>query len=240
MFKTKNKITNHIFTLLLVIVACLSLGKGTPTVLASETTSVSKEMLSVKCQTKKNANGTVDLRIVSTVDENLELYKTVGFDIQFMAGEDATSEPARNIPYQKGYVSYHIDATVDGVPFDFNPKVFHTSSEYFITVTVTGIPESYHDNYILIKPFVTLTDDETDKTYGTSRYITIKDCDELTGNVLSIPFEGNITSAVEEGAATTVGALDGTFEEPYFDETTGYTHVRINLGENKTNELQYK
>ena len=235
MCKSKNKKTIKIFTLLLVIIACLSLNKGTSTVLASETTSVSKEMLSVKCQTKRNANGTADLRIVSTVDENLELYKTVGFDIQFMAGVDATSEPERNIPYQKGYVSYHIDATVDGVPFDFNPKVFHTSSEYFITVTVTGIPESYHDNYILIKPFVTLTDNKDDKTYGESRYITIND--GFVGNVLSIPFEGNITTVVEEGAATTVGALDGTFEEPYYDATTDYTHVRINLGQNKTNAL---
>ena len=145
MYKLKNKVLISILTMLLIVFGCCFVNKSDSNVLANDTESISSEMLSalsVKCQVKDNTDGSADLRIVSTVDE-LKTYGTAGFDIYVeVEKENGEKELELLHKYEKPYVTDKIGAKEDGVSFEYNPKVFDTISNYFITVTITGIPES--------------------------------------------------------------------------------------------------
>jgi len=224
MLKIKNRKTIYIFLMAAFICFGYIFGKTTMQAMAADTQYIDADkldMLSVKCQVKER-DDLVDLRMVSTIDQ-LDDYKTGGFEIYI---NPTTNDPdnmygtAKYYDYERTYVCAEINAKVGGVAFDYTPKVFDVASNYFMTVTLTGIPEGYFNQGILIKPFVTY--DGTNRVYGTSRYITIND--GLNGNVLSVPVKNATLSQMNINSLTT--SLTGTVNTFVDDE---YTHVRITM-----------
>ena len=191
MYIFKNKVLISIITMIVIVFGCFFVSKSDSKVLAEETNKISEDKLSalsVKCQVKKNTDGSADLRLVSTVDA-LELYGTAGFDI-YVEKDGATELLER---YEKPYVTDKIGAKEDGVSFEYNPKVFDTISNYFITVTITGIPASDFAHGFLIIPFVTESGN-TQRLYGVSRYVKVNDA--IQGNeYLSVPVAMTFSTA---------------------------------------------
>ena len=236
MYKFKNKVRISMITMLVIVFGCLFVNKSASKVLAEETNTISEDKLSalsVKCQVKKNADGSADLRLVSTVDA-LELYGTAGFDIYVeVVTEDGENELQLLKRYEKPYVTDSIGAKEDGVSFEYNPKVFDAKSNYFITVTVTGIPESDFDCGFLIKPFVTESGN-TQRLYGVSRYVKVNDA--IQGNkYLSVP-----VVKIDDTTGCSIKVGDNTYTSgiEFYSNTTydgNYTHVRVQMN---SSELQ--
>lgn len=225
MYKFKNKVLISIITMLVIVFGCFFVNKSDSKVLAEETNTISEDKLSalsVKCQVKKNADGSADLRLVSTVD-TLEPYGTAGFDIY--VEKDGVTELLER--YEKPYVTDKIGAKEDGVSFEYNPKVFDTISNYFITVTITGIPESDFGYGFLIKPFVTESGN-TQRLYGVSRYVKVNDA--IQGNAyLSVPVD---KIDVTTGCSIKVGDNTYTSGIEFYSDATydgNYTHVRVQM-----------
>ena len=203
----KNKTIVCIVTTLLIIAGSFLMGTPASTVEASETTTISEKVLSVKCQLSDDKT---KLRMVTTIDGELQ-YKNVGFEVTFL-GDDAA--PAKTKTNTAKYVYRRINATDAAVKYEFGPKAFHASSQWIATYTVTNIPEAYKDNGIIIKPYVTMKDTGV-RVYGEHRYLTMLD---QTNGVVSLPVKGELTNPSVAGA---------TVEETYFDGT--YTHVRVSV-----------
>jgi len=226
MSKVKNKIITSIVILILIVLGSCFVSKSDYEVLANSSDSISQEMLSalsVKCQVKENTDGSADLRLVSTVDA-LAPYGTAGFYIY--VEENGVTELLEK--YERPYVTDKIGAKEEGVSFEYNPKVFDTISNYFITVTVTGIPQSDFGNGFLIKPFVTMSDNPQQYLYGESRYVKINDAIEGK-EYLSVP-----VSKLDATTGFSVKVGDTTYSsdiEFYNDATndSNYTHVRVKL-----------
>ena len=224
MLKIKNK--KAIYTILILAFICFGFftGKATIQALAADSQYIEENklsMLSVKCQVKER-DGVTDLRMVSTIDQ-LEGYKTGGFEVYINPTDNDSDNKygaTRHYDYERSYACAKIDAKVGGVEFDYTPKVFDVNSNYFMTVTLTGIPESYYNQGILIKPFVTY--DGTTRVYGTSRYIIVND--GLNGNVVSIPVKSALLSGIDTNTLTT--SLTGSVNTFVDDE---YTHVRVTM-----------
>lgn len=224
MLKIKNK--KAIYTILILAFICFGFftGKATIQALAADSQYIEENklsMLSVKCQVKER-DGVTDLRMVSTIDQ-LEGYKTGGFEVYINPTDNDSDNKygaTRHYDYERSYACAKIDAKVGGVEFDYTPKVFDVNSNYFMTVTLTGIPESYYNQGILIKPFVTY--DGTTRVYGTSRYITVND--GPNGNVVSIPVKSALLSGIDTNTLTT--SLTGSVNTFVDDE---YTHVRVTM-----------
>ena len=224
MLKIKNK--KAIYTILILAFICFGFftGKATIQALAADSQYIEENklsMLSVKCQVKER-DGVTDLRMVSTIDQ-LEGYKTGGFEVYINPTDNDSDNKygaTRHYDYERSYACAKIDAKVGGVEFDYTPKVFDVNSNYFMTVTLTGIPESYYNQGILIKPFVTY--DGTTRVYGTSRYVTVND--GLNGNVVSIPVKSALLSGIDTNTLTT--SLTGSVNTFVDDE---YTHVRVTM-----------
>lgn len=139
---------------------------------------VPADTLSVKCQVAENTEGAKSskLRIVSTVD-SLNYYQ-VGFEITVTTEKGAT----KTISYDSHQVAEKIQATADGVNYDYTPNIFDVDSEYFTTVTVTNIPSESFTDAFYIRPYW-VTRDNT-KVYGTSRYARVEDGYE---NIVNVP-----------------------------------------------------
>lgn len=136
---------------------------------------VPAEVMSVKCQV---ADGTMEttktskLRVITTLD-SLE-YSEVGFDF--------TIEGVGTKNYSSKKVAKRIASRTDGVNYEYSPKIFDVQSEYFTTVTITGISDDYYDNAFYIEPYW-VTRDGT-KVYGVSRYARVEDS---YLNIVNIP-----------------------------------------------------
>lgn len=202
----KNKTIVCIITTLLIIAGSFLMGTPAGKVEASEATTISEKVLSVKCQLSEDKT---KLRMVTTIDGQLQ-YKNVGFEVTFLGnGDDEPTKTKRNTVQ---YVYRRINSTDDAVKYEFGPKAFHASSEWIATYTITKIPESYLDNGIIIKPYVTMKD-TLQKVYGEHRYLTMLDQEN---GVVSLPVKEELTNPT---------VADAMVKETYYDGT--YTHVRV-------------
>ena len=200
----KNKTIVCIITTLLIIAGSFLMGTPAGKVEASEATAISEKVLSVKCQLSEDKT---KLRMVTTIDGQLQ-YKNVGFIVTFLGDNEV---PAKTKSNTVKYVYRRINSTDNAVKYEFGPKAFHASSEWFATYTVTNIPEAYLDNGIIIKPYVTMKDTGV-RVYGEHRYLTMLDQDN---DIVSLPIKGKLTNPTVEGVAV----------DKYYDGT--YTHVRV-------------
>ena len=190
---------------------------------------VNPNTLSVKCQLSTNAKATDDttkMRLVSTISEaEVEKLSYVGFEIEFLADGDATAVTMLDLN-NTVYAGITIDSTdAQGVSYDFTPKVFDMESKYFSTCTVSGIPQAYFDNGVLIKPFVVERglnpNVAQNRSYGEHRYVKIMDVLSTEDKIMSVPVLGNYS----DESNVQLAGNSCTVREKYFDGT--YTHVRI-------------
>ena len=148
---------------------------------------VPAEVMSVKCQV---ADGTIEttpsskLRVITTLD-SLE-YSEVGFDF--------TIEGIGTKHYSSKKVAKRIASRTDGVNYEYSPKIFDVQSEYFTTVTITGISDDYYDNAFYIEPYW-ITRDGT-KVYGVSRYARVED---YYLNIVNVPIRVSSDTVVAAG-----------------------------------------
>lgn len=151
---------------------------------------VDEDVMSVKLQSQK-INGATNLRIVTSVD-TLD-YENVGFDIVVGNNE-------KTFNHETTGVSERINATeASGVRYDYSPKIIDVDSQYFTTLTITGIPDSDLDKTFNIKPYWTTFDGT--KVYGISRCVSIN-----TGNAsdcINVAVKLSDTTTLTEGGTIT-------------------------------------
>lgn len=115
---------------------------------------VAEEVLSIQFQITKNTKAEstkTDLRLLSTVDDLN--YREVGFYI-------TVGEKTQKLSSKTVYSS--IVANDGGVAVEETPNVFHEQSRYFITYTVTEVPQSAFYTDIVVTPYwVTLDGTES-------------------------------------------------------------------------------
>ena len=228
MLKQKRKTIALICMILIGIFGSFGFANQSNVVYAEEY-SANTNTLSVKCQLPKNASKNdpnTRIRLVSTISEaEVAKISYVGFEIEFLADNDNAAVTMLDIN-DTVYAGITIDSTdAQGVSYDFTPKVFDIESKYFSTCTISGIPQAYFDNGILVKPFVVergLNPNVAEnRAYGEHRYVKIIDVLSTEDKILSIPVLGEVSDETNV-------QLDGnscTVEEKYFDGT--YTHIRI-------------
>ncbi len=127
---------------------------------------VASDVLSVKCQVTGNTTvdtATSKLRIVTTVD-NLS-YQKMGFEIKI------GNNKAFNHDILKVWKSIKAGEGAD--EYNYSPDLFHESSEYFATVTITNIPTTEFSTGLRITPYWKTLDGTT--VYGVSRYARVED-----------------------------------------------------------------
>ena len=117
-------------------------------------------VLSVKAQITAGTtaeSASADMRLVSTVDDLN--YKEVGFKITI--GGQTVKVDTRTV-----YSS--IVANAGGIAVDYAPTEFHAVSQYFITFTITDIPNSAFGTEIVVTPYwITLDGTEFDGVTNT-------------------------------------------------------------------------
>ena len=123
---------------------------------------VPKGVLSVKAQISANTtaqSASTSMRFLTTVDTLY--YREVGFYIT-MGGE--TQKIRSSTVYSM------IVANDGGVAFPYSPTIFHDQSNYFMTFTLTQIPQAQFDSDITITPYwVTLDGTECKGVTNTLR-----------------------------------------------------------------------
>jgi len=220
----KNKGIAGILSAVLIIVGVFLI--GTPgKALANENIPNVDKFLTVKWQMSNNSykleNGTnaKNLRIVTTIDAEKDVkYGKVGFYITFLADDDEKIE----MHHKVSVVSHRISANSYEETYDYGPKAFHATSEWFATCTITGIPENYWDNGIVIKPYVTVKGNST-PIYGQHRYLTMKDQEN---NVITIPVKGELDiTGIEPNDYATFDRIH---------KQDGFTHVRLQVSDLKS------
>jgi hypothetical protein len=102
-------------------------------------------MLGIKIQTKKNADDTVDLRLLSSVD-SLD-YDAVGFQVWY--GSAASNPTSQNVTatFTTTTVLERIGA---GVSYNFSPQIIDTSSKYFVTGTIVEVYNTTYGNMKIV------------------------------------------------------------------------------------------
>ncbi|MCD8107946.1 MAG: hypothetical protein LUE20_08320 [Oscillospiraceae bacterium] len=126
---------------------------------------VDANVLTVMTQfTAGTTSGTesTNLRFVSTVD-TLD-YTKVGFKFTINSKE---SDKSTTTVYKS------IAASTEGDSFSYSPSYFSTSSEYFFTFTITGIPSTAFDTEITVIPYWITADGTT--VYGTTKTVKVSD-----------------------------------------------------------------
>ena len=196
---------------------------------------VNPNTLSVKCQLSTNAKATDDttkMRLVSTISEaEVEKLSYVGFEIEFLADGDATAVTMLDLN-NTVYAGITIDSTdAQGVSYDFTPKVFDMESKYFSTCTVSGIPQAYFDNGVLIKPFVVERglnpNVAQNRSYGEHRYVKIMDVLSTEDKIMSVPVLGNYS----DESNVQLAGNSCTVREKYFDGTYTSTVYKNSEGQ---------
>ena len=190
-------------------------------VVAADNAEIDDKIVSIKCAIRK-ADGDNSLRIVTTID-NEQRYQGLGFEIEI---QNASGNRVAFTEHRVKKVFPRIDSKTGGVDYNFSPNVFDTGSSWFATVTVTGIPDSYLDNPILIKPFVTLKGNSSEKVYGQSRYIRM---DDLEKGIVSLAVKGDLTNA-SDTVVKKASATSNVVDDLYFDGH--YTHIRVQEADN--------
>lgn len=168
---------------------------------------ISDKVLSVMCQNKDNGNGRSSVRFVTTVD-NLK-YQKVGFKIWF-GGANTSDERKIDAPTTNVYKK--IVAKEGGVPFTYEPTKFDSTSAYFATATVTGIPSSAYSEGIYVKPYIVTLDGST--VYGVPRYVRV---DDATNNIINVP----VRLSTEESVAA--GKIEVTYDKSKYEYQGGET-----------------
>lgn len=201
---------------------------------------VPEEVLSVKCQVKKNttaSTGTSAMRLLTTVD-CLDYYR-VGFIVEIDCLEKdsegnwiswSKTTESREV-YQK------ITATKDGVALSAAPSVFQfTSSKYFATVTVDNIPNEAFKNGIRVTPYWKTRDGAVVK--GVARTVRVADSYESAVNVpvqlysdATIASGNKVTVSYDSEMFTFEGMDLGTITNkvtPVADATNGTVTCTVN------------
>ena len=123
---------------------------------------VNEKVLSIKGQISANTtaeSASTHLRVVTTVD-NLN-YKEVGFKITFNG---------RTVKVGSSTVYTKILSEVGGVAFPYEPTIFCEQSGYFMTYTITDIPNAAFDSDFVITPYwITLDGSECSGVTNTLR-----------------------------------------------------------------------
>ena len=96
---------------------------------------IPKAVLKIGWQIAKGENGTASLRLISTVD-SLQ-YKKVIFVLKAAGRDDMVLESKMVYTGIKGFA--------DGENVEYDPSIFSSASEYFMTHIISGIPETFHD-----------------------------------------------------------------------------------------------
>ena len=125
---------------------------------------VDASVLSVKAQIRPGTTADTDktdLRLVTTT--NSLVYDKIGFDVSTQKG---------SLSKESSTVYRKIKANANGVEFNYQPTVFHNSSAFFATITITGLKvKGNTDAPITIKPFWKTQDGTT--VYGETRVLTL-------------------------------------------------------------------
>ena len=183
--------------------------------------SVSKDVLSVKCQIRDRSetDGQADLRIVTSIDD-ASRYSRAGFDIVFRYGE----KDEKTIPYESKSAYKKIDPS-GRVEYNYSPQVFDVTSEYFVSVTLVNISTEDFEKGILIKPYVKLKSDPNTKVYGRNRYVTVQE--GIDGNIVSLP----VDFAVQDQASLSITDSNGkTYSKEQILKVVNdgeYSHIRL-------------
>ena len=123
---------------------------------------VAKEVLSVKAQITAGTTAestSTDMRFITTVD--CADYQEIGFKITI--GEKTVTVTSKTVYKQ-------IVAKDGGIAVSIAPTAFHETSKYFMTYTLTGIPQSIFDTDIVVVPYwVTKDGTEVDGVSNTLR-----------------------------------------------------------------------
>jgi hypothetical protein len=123
---------------------------------------IPKAVLGVAWQISKGeAEDTLNLRLISSVD-SLE-YSEVRFTL--VCGE-------KTINMRSTTVYTSINGFVDGEKLEYDPTIFSSASEYFMTHIVSGIPEDVHDD--VMKVTATLVTKDGTVIDGETQEIVIK------------------------------------------------------------------
>ena len=216
MKKMKIKGIAGILSAVLIIAGAFLIGTPGSKVLASENIPNIDKFLSVKWQvTETLSDGTKNMRIVTTIDaDEDEKYGNVGFEITFLADENGAEVPMH---HRVKSVFHRIAAKEGGIKYEYGPKVFHSTSEWFATCTIEGIPSNYWDNGIVIKPYVTIKGDTSHRYYGEPRYLTMND---IANGIITLPVEGQLTNP------TVSDVESDKVDSEYYD---GYTYMRVKV-----------
>lgn len=179
---------------------------------------VDEKVLSVNLQVKENTNGRFDMRLISSVD-TLN-YKKIGFDIYY----NGKTTP---VTYESEFVFERIQASVDGVTYNYSPQVVDVDSEYFVTVTIKNIHPNNLNKIFYIQPYWKTFDGV--KVYGVSRYLTVEQ-GTAVGNInMPVKMDDPATDTIE----IKVGSTTVTANVAYYDSVCGYAHLNIPV-EDKT------
>ncbi len=111
---------------------------------------IPKAVLDIKWQLGAGANGTANLRLISTVD-SLQ-YKKVIFNVD-VEGRATPFDPLESTTVYTGIKSY-----VDGNAQNHAPTINSASSAYFMTHIIKGIPVDFHDNDFTVTASVVTKD----------------------------------------------------------------------------------
>ena len=98
---------------------------------------IPKAVLNVKWQLGAGANGTANLRLISTVD-SLQ-YQKVIFNVD-VVGREKPFDPLESTTVYTGISGY-----VDGNMQHYAPTINSDCSKYFMTHVISGIPVEFHD-----------------------------------------------------------------------------------------------
>ena len=204
------QIVSMIMLVSLLVAGVWFVGQRNNTVLAEESEAFFN-MLSVKCQTKQNDNGSYNVRVVTTVENTADTtveqntYEKVGFEVTILNQAGNNSASYKDIVITEGYERI-IKSNESGIEYNFSPMVFDEQSGSFATCTLTNIPASYKDNGILIRPYVVHKDSNQTKTYGTSKYFMIQDGSDsnpdTTDEILTLPLTSDEYEQLKDGNCT--------------------------------------
>ena len=238
----KKRILAAILAISLVVTG-LSITKPAPKEVKAAGTVSNKDMLGIKVQTKTNADETVDLRILSSVD-SLD-YEAVGFQVWYGS---AASNPTNQNVTATFTTTTVLDRIEAGVSYNFSPQIIDTSSEYFVTGTIRGISPTKLDQNFYVKTFcIPSGGTASDRVYGPGRFFSVSDA--TATRTVNVPLAmssnpgttlSNITLAGIQTQATVLAYLEGyahlrvTVPYDYSSKKTLPSASIVAVGENKT------